>query len=272
MYSVGVVYNTFPIPPAHADLSKLDPLATAVLDARAGYPDASLTDLYDPDLMPPSLRRAHPGDRPCRGPALSPDGVPLGTGSRRASVHALRGDAGTLGHRDQETEAAPSIRSGTGSGDATKPRPAGSTHLPIRGQGSLRALQEQRRRGWRRPIRIQDDAGTPGTSPRCPLLTRPETASSMYGYGDFDGPGFRASAGEFGRYGGRASLPRGSRFRCLGLIQLNVGTPENDSLIWAPHACPASVTLNPSNASGSSTDSKSTSIRHDPLRPSSVAH
>ena len=65
---------------------------------------------------------------------------------------------------------------------------------------------------------------------------------------------------------------RGSRFRCLGLIQLNVGTPENDSLIWAPHACPASVTLNPSNASGSSTGSKSTSIRHDPLRPSSVAH
>ena len=59
MYSVGVVYNTFPIPPAHADLSKLDPLATAVLDARAGYPDASLTDLYDRDLMPPSLRRAH---------------------------------------------------------------------------------------------------------------------------------------------------------------------------------------------------------------------
>ena len=29
----------------------------------------------------------------------------------------------------------------------------------------------------------------------------------MYGYGDFDGPGFRASVGEFGRYGGRASLP-----------------------------------------------------------------
>ena len=28
----------------------------------------------------------------------------------------------------------------------------------------------------------------------------------MYGYGDFDGPVFRASAGEFGRYGGRASL------------------------------------------------------------------
>ena len=27
----------------------------------------------------------------------------------------------------------------------------------------------------------------------------------MYGYGDFDGPVFRPSAGEFGRYGGRAS-------------------------------------------------------------------
>ena len=35
----------------------------------------------------------------------------------------------------------------------------------------------------------------------------------MYGYGDFDGPGFRASAGEFGRYGGRASLPFGATLR-----------------------------------------------------------
>ena len=59
MYSVGVVYNTFPMPPAHANLSKLDPLAKAVLDARAAYPDATLADLYDPDLMPPNLRRAH---------------------------------------------------------------------------------------------------------------------------------------------------------------------------------------------------------------------
>ena len=59
MYSVGVVYNTFPMPPAHADLSKLEPLARAVLDARAAYPDATLADLYDPDLMPPVLRRAH---------------------------------------------------------------------------------------------------------------------------------------------------------------------------------------------------------------------
>ena len=59
MYSVGVVYNTFPTPPVQANLAKLDPLAKAVLDARSGYPDATLADLYDPDLMPPDLRIAH---------------------------------------------------------------------------------------------------------------------------------------------------------------------------------------------------------------------
>ena len=59
MYSVGVVYNTFPLPPKETDLSSLDPLAQAVLDARAAHPDATLADLYDPDLMPPNLRRAH---------------------------------------------------------------------------------------------------------------------------------------------------------------------------------------------------------------------
>ena len=64
MYSVGVVYNTFPMPPGfgasggeHA--TKLEPLAQAVLDARAAFPDATLADLYDPNLMPPTLRRAH---------------------------------------------------------------------------------------------------------------------------------------------------------------------------------------------------------------------
>ena len=58
-YGIGMVYNTFPMPPAKADLSKLDPLAQAVLDARDAFPDATLADLYDPDLMPPNLRRAH---------------------------------------------------------------------------------------------------------------------------------------------------------------------------------------------------------------------
>ncbi len=60
-YSIGLVYNTFPMPRTNADLSKLEPPAQAVLDARAAYPDAALADLYDPDLMPPSLRRAHQG-------------------------------------------------------------------------------------------------------------------------------------------------------------------------------------------------------------------
>ena len=59
MYSVGVVYNTFPVPSKEADLSSLDPLAQAVLAARAAHPNATLADLYDPDLMPPNLRRAH---------------------------------------------------------------------------------------------------------------------------------------------------------------------------------------------------------------------
>ena len=59
MYSVGVVYNTFPAPPAGADRAVLAPLAQAVLDARAAHPGATLADLYDPDLMPPGLRRAH---------------------------------------------------------------------------------------------------------------------------------------------------------------------------------------------------------------------
>jgi len=58
-YSSGLVYNTFPLPPKDADLSKLEPLAQAVLDARAAHPGATLADLYDPLTMPPNLRRAH---------------------------------------------------------------------------------------------------------------------------------------------------------------------------------------------------------------------
>ena len=58
-YSIGLVYNNFPMPPAGSDVSKLEPLAQAVLDARAAHPGATLADLYDPDLMPPNLRRAH---------------------------------------------------------------------------------------------------------------------------------------------------------------------------------------------------------------------
>ena len=58
-YSIGLVYNTFPMPDEGTDLHELNPLAQAVLDARAAYLDASLADLYDPDLMPPDLGKAH---------------------------------------------------------------------------------------------------------------------------------------------------------------------------------------------------------------------
>ena len=60
MYSVGVVYNTFPWPDATpAQRAKVEALAQAVLDARAAHPTSSLADLYDPDTMPANLRKAH---------------------------------------------------------------------------------------------------------------------------------------------------------------------------------------------------------------------
>ncbi len=77
-YSVEIVYNNFPWPelpepvgegavatgkPGAANAQKkrdaLEAAAQAVLDARAGFPEASLADLYDPLAMPPALRKAH---------------------------------------------------------------------------------------------------------------------------------------------------------------------------------------------------------------------
>ena len=58
-YSIGLVYNTFPMPPEEADLSRLEPAAQAILDARARNREATLAELYDPDLMPAALQRAH---------------------------------------------------------------------------------------------------------------------------------------------------------------------------------------------------------------------
>ncbi len=59
-YSIGLVYNTFPMPPAPTErLQRLEPYADAVLAARAAHPNATLADLYDPDLMPVDLRSAH---------------------------------------------------------------------------------------------------------------------------------------------------------------------------------------------------------------------
>lgn len=59
-YSVVHTYNTFPWPAlTHADKLQLDGLAQTMLDARAAHPGATLADLYDPDVMPADLRKAH---------------------------------------------------------------------------------------------------------------------------------------------------------------------------------------------------------------------
>ncbi|MCX6628305.1 MAG: hypothetical protein NTW28_11830, partial [Candidatus Solibacter sp.] len=59
-YSVGIVYNTFPWPDCtDQQRAKIRTLAQAVLDSRAQFPQATLADLYDADVMPPRLRKAH---------------------------------------------------------------------------------------------------------------------------------------------------------------------------------------------------------------------
>lgn len=59
-YSGGLVYNTFPMPPVPGTrLESLSPHANAVLAARAAHPESTIADLYDPDLMPSGLRKAH---------------------------------------------------------------------------------------------------------------------------------------------------------------------------------------------------------------------
>ena len=61
-YSISLVYNTFAWPDAGpAQRAKIEALAQAVLDARAmdKNTSATLADLYDPDFMPPELRKAH---------------------------------------------------------------------------------------------------------------------------------------------------------------------------------------------------------------------
>ncbi|MGH6850944.1 MAG: class I SAM-dependent DNA methyltransferase, partial [Methylocella sp.] len=59
-YSVGINYNPFPWPQLDdAAKANLEKLAKSVLDARAAHERATLADLYDPDVMPEDLRRAH---------------------------------------------------------------------------------------------------------------------------------------------------------------------------------------------------------------------
>ena len=95
MYSVGVVYNTFPLPPGFtdADTSALDPLAQAVLDARAAHPgaDAGRPVRPGPDATQPPEGTSRAGSR-CRS-ALPPKAVHVGTRTRRALVRPLRAHA-----------------------------------------------------------------------------------------------------------------------------------------------------------------------------------
>lgn len=63
-YSARLVYNNFPWPEADSkQKEQIEKLAQAILDARQEEFDkdtsTSLADLYDPDLMPVKLRRAH---------------------------------------------------------------------------------------------------------------------------------------------------------------------------------------------------------------------
>lgn len=63
-YSAKLVYNNFPWPEVNdQQKSTIEQLAQAILDARQLEIDkdasTSLADLYDPDLMPPELRKAH---------------------------------------------------------------------------------------------------------------------------------------------------------------------------------------------------------------------
>lgn len=59
-YSVQIVYNNFVWPdPSVPQHEKIEETAQAILDARKLSPDSTLADLYDPDLMPDALRKAH---------------------------------------------------------------------------------------------------------------------------------------------------------------------------------------------------------------------
>lgn len=55
------VYNNYPFPenPSEKQIKTIEEKAQKVLDTRAGFPDSSLADLYDPLTMPPALVRAH---------------------------------------------------------------------------------------------------------------------------------------------------------------------------------------------------------------------
>ncbi len=59
-YSKDIVYNDFPWPdPSPEQQRKIEQTAQGILDARSIYPNSTLANLYDADLMPPEIRTAH---------------------------------------------------------------------------------------------------------------------------------------------------------------------------------------------------------------------
>lgn len=59
-YSIGIVYNPFPWPDADEKTrEKIRAFARAILDARKNHPESTFADLYDPNVMPNDLRKAH---------------------------------------------------------------------------------------------------------------------------------------------------------------------------------------------------------------------
>ena len=49
--------NTFPLPDTKLD--SLKSYAQKILDVREKYKDSTMENLYDPDSMPPDLKKAH---------------------------------------------------------------------------------------------------------------------------------------------------------------------------------------------------------------------
>lgn len=78
-YSIGIVYNAFPWPPAtEIQKNKIRNLAKAVIDSRNRYPGSTLAELYDSTIMKPQLSKAHQAldvavDRLYRGAAFASD-------------------------------------------------------------------------------------------------------------------------------------------------------------------------------------------------------
>ncbi|MCG7499895.1 N-6 DNA methylase [Vibrio sp. Of7-15] len=59
-YTVGLCYNTFPVPPLSEDQKAIiEEKAIQILEARESHPHTTLEKLYDPEIMPEDLKQAH---------------------------------------------------------------------------------------------------------------------------------------------------------------------------------------------------------------------